>query len=73
MRAAPGPTYLSRDFKDSDIEEEVREAFQVFDREGNGFITTPDLLEVMQTIGDMLSSDEAQVPSLKGKTLVLAK
>ena len=39
----------------------MREAFQVFDREGNGFITTPDLLEVMQTIGDMLSSDEAQV------------
>ena len=35
-----------REFKDSDIEEEVREAFRVFDREGNGFITTTDLAEV---------------------------
>ena len=38
--------WLSREFKDSDIEEEVREAFRVFDKEGNGFITTTDLAEV---------------------------
>ena len=30
-----------RDFKDSDIEDEIREAFRVFDKEGNGFIPTP--------------------------------
>ena len=35
-----------REFKDSDIEEEVREAFRVFDKEGDGFITTADLAEV---------------------------
>jgi Ca2+-binding EF-hand superfamily protein len=35
-----------REFKDSDIEEEIRNAFRVFDREGNGFITSQDLLEV---------------------------
>ena len=35
-----------REFKDCDIEEEIREAFRVFDREGNGFITVPDLMEV---------------------------
>ena len=28
-------------FQDGDIEEEIREAFRVFDREGNGFITVP--------------------------------
>jgi calmodulin len=27
--------------EDGDIEEEIREAFRVFDREGNGFITVP--------------------------------
>ena len=36
----------SREFKDADIEDEIREAFRVFDKEGNGFITTPDLMEV---------------------------
>ena len=35
-----------REFKDSDIEDEIREAFRVFDKEGNGYITTPDLMEV---------------------------
>ena len=39
--------YLSsREFKDSDIEGDIREAFRVFDKEGNGFISTQDLIEV---------------------------
>ena len=33
--------FIFRDFKDSDIEDEIREAFRVFDKEGNGFISTP--------------------------------
>ena len=37
---------MIREFKDADIEDEIREAFRVFDKEGNGFITTPDLMEV---------------------------
>ena len=39
-------TIVTREFKDADIEDEIREAFRVFDKEGNGFITTPDLMEV---------------------------
>ena len=39
---------VTREFKDADIEDEIREAFRVFDKEGNGFITTPDLMEVTQ-------------------------
>ena len=35
-----------REFKDSDIEGDIREAFRVFDKEGNGFISTQDLIEV---------------------------
>ena len=29
-----------RDFNDGDIEDEIREAFRMFDKEGNGFITS---------------------------------
>ncbi len=32
--------------EDGDIEEEIREAFRVFDKEGHGFITVPDLCQV---------------------------
>ena len=50
-------TIVTREFKDADIEDEIREAFRVFDKEGNGFITTPDLMEVTQlTIPLSLSS-----------------
>ena len=31
---------LFREFKDSEIEDEIREAFKVFDKEGNGFVKT---------------------------------
>merc|ERR1712130_115430 len=51
---------MTREFKDSDIEGDIREAFRVFDKEGNGFISTQDLMEVMQTIGEILSVEEAQ-------------
>ena len=31
-------TMMARKMKDSDSEEEIREAFRVFDKDGNGFI-----------------------------------
>ena len=31
---------IFRDFNDGDIEDEIREAFRMFDKEGNGFITS---------------------------------
>ena len=52
---------MTRDFNDSDIEDEIREAFRMFDKEGNGFITSIDLMEIMTTIGDVLSFEEADV------------
>ena len=54
------PRYY-REIHDNDIEEEIREAFRVFDREGHGFITVPDLTHVLQTLGEKLSSEETQV------------
>ena len=50
-----------REIYDGDIEDEFREAFRVFDREGHGFITVPDLTEVLQKLGEKLSTEECQV------------
>ena len=50
-----------REIHDGEIEEEIREAFRVFDREGHGFITVPDLTEVLQKLGEKLSTEECQV------------
>ena len=41
--------HFPREFKDSDIEGDIREAFRVFDKEGNGFISTQDLMEVFHS------------------------
>ena len=32
---------MTREIHDNEIEEDIREAFRVFDREGHGFITVP--------------------------------
>ena len=53
--------WFSREIHDNDIEEEIREAFRVFDREGHGFIPVPDLTHVLQTLGEKLSAEETQV------------
>jgi len=60
--------------KDTDSEEEIREAFkvrnhgkhevvhcwfpQVFDRDNNGFISAAELRHVMTSIGEKLTDDE---------------
>ena len=46
--------------EDGDIEEEIREAFRVFDKEGHGFITVPDLCQVLTTLGDKLTEEESE-------------
>ena len=50
--------------EDGDIEEEIREAFRVFDREGHGFITVPDLCQVLTTLGDKLSEGRITIGQL---------
>ena len=37
--------------KDTDTEEELVEAFKVFDRDGNGFISAAELRHVMTNLG----------------------
>lgn len=41
-----------------DSEQEIREAFKVFDKEGSGSISSAYLRHIMTTMGDRLSDDE---------------
>ena len=58
------PEFLSlmaRKMKDTDTEEELVEAFKVFDRDGNGFISAAELRHVMTNLGEKLTDEEVQV------------
>jgi len=55
------PEFLSlmaRKMKDTDTEEELIEAFKVFDRDGNGFISAAELRHVMTNLGEKLTDEE---------------
>mmetsp|Transcript_15582 Transcript_15582/g.2596 ORF Transcript_15582/g.2596 Transcript_15582/m.2596 type:complete len:81 (+) Transcript_15582:156-398(+) len=51
-------TLLQRKNRDIDTEEELRELFMVFDRDGDGHITPAELRHVMKTLGEALSEEE---------------
>lgn len=51
-------TMMARKMKEADAEEDLREAFKVFDRDGNGFISSYELRHVMTNLGEKLSDDE---------------
>jgi len=55
------PEFLSlmaRKMKDTDTEEELVEAFKVFDKNGSGFINAAELRHVMTNLGEKLSDEE---------------
>ncbi|RZC70228.1 hypothetical protein C5167_033360 [Papaver somniferum] len=43
---------------DTDSEEELKEAFKVFDKDQNGFISAAELRHVMTNLGEKLTDDE---------------
>jgi len=49
---------MARKTKDVDDEEELREAFRVFDKDGNGFISATELRHVMTNLGEKLTDEE---------------
>lgn len=51
-------TMMARKMRDTDSEEEIREAFKVFDRDNNGYISAAELKHVMTNLGERLSQDE---------------
>jgi calmodulin len=49
---------MHRRNKETDTEEEVINAFKVFDKEGNGNISTTELRHIMTTLGDKITEEE---------------
>ena len=49
---------MHRKMKDTDSEEEIKEAFKVFDKDGNGFISAIELRHVMTNLGEKLTDEE---------------
>ncbi|XP_061496310.1 calmodulin-like protein 3 [Rhineura floridana] len=49
---------MAKQSKDSESEEEIREAFRVFDKEGNGYISAAELRHVMTNLGEKLTDEE---------------
>lgn len=49
---------MARKMKDTDSEDEIREAFRVFDKDGNGFISAAELRHVMTNLGEKLTDEE---------------
>lgn len=51
---------IVKEMNKTDTEEEMREAFKIFDRSGNGFITAKELKHGMVFMGERLSDEEVE-------------
>ena len=51
-------TMMARKMKDTDSEEEIIEAFKVFDKDGNGYISAAELRHIMTNLGEKLTDEE---------------
>ena len=62
-------TLMSRNMKDRDTEEdEIREAFRVFDKDGNGYISAAELRHVMTSLGEKLTEEEVEEMIIEADT-----
>ena len=48
-------TIMARKMKDTDTEEDIIEAFRVFDKDGSGVISAAELRHVMTNLGEKLT------------------
>ena len=51
---------MNRDIKNFDNDQDLKNAWRVFDKEGKGFITTSELKHVLGSIGEALSPQELE-------------
>ena len=51
---------MSRDIDDEDHERALREAFKMFDRDGNGYIDADELRLCMMNLGEKLTQEEVE-------------
>lgn len=49
---------MARKMRDTDTEEELIEAFKVFDRDGNGLVSSIELKHVMISLGEKITDEE---------------
>ena len=53
-------TMMARKMKDTDTEEDKQEAFRVFDKDVNGYISAAELRHVMTNLGEKLTDEEVE-------------
>ncbi|PSR86741.1 Calmodulin-3 like [Actinidia chinensis var. chinensis] len=51
---------MARKMKDTAYEEELKEAFRVFDKDQNGFFSAADFCHVMTNLGEKLTDEEVE-------------
>ncbi|KAL5702171.1 hypothetical protein ACHQM5_027418 [Ranunculus cassubicifolius] len=51
---------IARKMKEVDADEELKEAFRVFDKDQDGYISASELREVMMELGEVLTDEEVQ-------------
>ena len=56
--AAMVATFVNSGQDQARLEEELREAFRLFDKEGNGYISTTVLREILRALDDEINEDE---------------
>jgi len=47
---------MAKKYSEEDLEGDIREAFRIFDKDGNGFISSTELRHVMTNLGEKLVS-----------------
>ena len=52
-------TMMTQKMKEQDTQEEIKEAFRVFDKNGNGFISAAELRHVMTKLGETVTEAQA--------------
>ncbi|XP_060060404.1 calmodulin-A-like [Erinaceus europaeus] len=50
-------TMMARNMKDTDSEEEMREAFRVFEKDGDGHMSVAELCHGMTDLGEKLTDE----------------
>jgi calmodulin len=51
-------TVMARKMKDTDKPDDIKDAFKVFDKERNGFISSAELKNIMTQLGEKFSEEE---------------